>query len=192
MIEKKIQMLLDKKDEVMSNFITLVDNNIKVKGKADYTAIMYAEMLFGLLSLNIFGSNTRLELYKRLIHLLTVNNIMPRLVVPPPITNISVLFYGVGQPGLTPTEIVNLTSKNILDINEETLSFSPNLEVMYYAFPSSLGSLTSIKDENNFETISSWLVRLENLSVNGSTIEYRVYESPNITQLTGYTLTFKQ
>lgn len=87
-------------------------------------------------------------------------------------------YYGTGAPGLTAAAVAGLT-KNVIASNANlTRSFTTSAgQVYYFAYPSSYGALTSILDQNNFETISSWNMRQENITgLNGTPVLYRIYE----------------
>lgn len=96
------------------------------------------------------------------------------------------LYYGVGSPSLTMSEIELLSSVE-MSVGDKALNFSPNDEVQYFAYPQSYGVLSSILDDNGFETISDWTLRSE---VSG-TADYYVYEFVNQTIQTDFTYIFK-
>ena len=100
-------------------------------------------------------------------------------------------YYGVGAQGLDGAAIGALTT--IIRPKENTTkAFSPSTQVMYFAYLNSYGSLTSILDQNGFETISDWTPRTVSITGLDSTIQtYKVYEFNNITTAVAANYTFK-
>ena len=72
----------------------------------------------------------------------------------------------------TATDIVTL-SQNLKETRAFTGTFSPTNEYMVYAYPASFGNLTSIKDQNNFEYISSYNKVTLTLNVENYLVYYR-------------------
>lgn len=111
------------------------------------------------------------------------------------VTWYSPFYYGVGAQGLTVAQVQALT-KTIVGKSTKVYSFSPSSQVLYFAYPASYGSLTSIKDSNGYETISDWTQRSLSFTNNppnykGITVSYYVYEFNNLTSLAqSYTFTF--
>lgn len=103
-------------------------------------------------------------------------------------------YYGVGAQGLTPAQVAALTKLVIANTATLTESFTTVNQVAYFAYPDSYPALTSIKDINGFETISSWNVSTGNSITNGfsQTTTYRIYEFQNLTTVAGFQYTFKQ
>lgn len=101
--------------------------------------------------------------------------------------------YGVGEPGLTPTQVGALTKDVRNNTPSLSVEFAPTDEVAYFAYPSAYPALTSIKDQNNFETISDWTVTTGNITNDfGETTEYRIYEFNNRFTSAGFSWTFIQ
>jgi hypothetical protein len=77
--------------------------------------------------------------------------------------------------------------------SDKTLSFTSNNQKLYFAYPSSWGSVNNIIDENGFNNTSDWLTR-SNLTftlANGSTRTYVVREKiVSATFLTAFDYTF--
>lgn len=99
----------------------------------------------------------------------------------------SPFYYGEGAQSLTVAQIQALT-KEIVGFGNKTYGFAPSGEVMYFAYPASYGDLTSILDENSFETINDWTKRTEDFTNNppnyeGTTVSYNIYEFDNVTSL---------
>jgi hypothetical protein len=79
-----------------------------------------------------------------------------------------------GVAGLTKL-VINSTASLNRTINHD------NGDVFYFAYPSSYGVLTSIVDGSNFQTITSWTLRVENITgLDGNPVEYNIYEFNNI------------
>lgn len=120
-------------------------------------------------------------------------------ILPPVISNaISYTFafayyYGVGDQGLTAAQVAGLTKDVRTNTASLTREFAPTNQVAYFAYPASYPALTSIKDQNNFETISDWTVRIENITnIFGQTTSYRIYEFNNLFTSAGFSWTFAQ
>lgn len=100
-------------------------------------------------------------------------------------------YFGAGVPALSAASVAGLTK----DIRQSTASLNKsfttsNGDVYYFAYPASYGALTSIKDENNFETIGDWTLRTENITgLDASAQSYRIYEfnNPVVAGSTNYT-----
>lgn len=100
-------------------------------------------------------------------------------------------YSGAGVPSLTAAQVAALTK----DIRTSTASLNKNFttsngDVYYFAYPASYGALTSILDENGFETIGDWTLRTENITGLDATAQsYRIYEfnNPVVAGTTNYT-----
>ena len=107
-------------------------------------------------------------------------------------------YYGVGADGLTYNQIDRLTKSVAAESSSNTINF-PIIddEKIYYAYPKSWGAMTSILDQNGFETLSDWTISTVSFLTDspyykGSTTDYYVAVSNNlITAPTGFTVTFK-
>lgn len=90
-------------------------------------------------------------------------------------------YYGAAAPGRTPAQVAALT-KDVINSNANlTRNFTTiNGDVYYFAYPASYGALTSIKDANGFEVLSSFTRRTENITgLNGTPVSYYIYEANN-------------
>jgi hypothetical protein len=100
-------------------------------------------------------------------------------------------YYGAGAVGLTASAVAALTK----DIRVSTASLNRVFtatagQVFYFAYPASYGALTSILDENGFETFNDWTLRTENITgLDGNPVSYRIYEfeNPSAGGTTNYT-----
>jgi hypothetical protein len=90
-------------------------------------------------------------------------------------------YHGCGAPSLTAAQVAALTKSVITSNANLNRTFtSSNGDVYYYAYPASYGALTSILDENGFETFSDWTLRTENITgLDGNPVSYRIYEFNN-------------
>lgn len=96
-------------------------------------------------------------------------------------------FYGVGASGVG---ITNLT-KSISVKSDKTFSFTTNNNFIYFAYPASYGSLTSIKDSNGFENISGFDKITTQLAVESGAVDYIIYQSKAPSTQSNFVLTFK-
>jgi hypothetical protein len=100
-------------------------------------------------------------------------------------------YYGADVPSITAAAVAGLTKSVIASNSSLNRSFTTsNGDVYYFAYPASYGALTSIKDENNFETIGDWTLRTENITgLDASAVSYRIYEfnNPVVALTTDYT-----
>lgn len=102
-------------------------------------------------------------------------------------------YYGVGAPSLSAASVAGLTKQIITDQSSANRSFTPSVgNVYYFAYPASYGSLTSILDQNGFETIADWTLRTENITgLDASAVSYKIYEFNNPVGVAGtYSYTF--
>lgn len=98
--------------------------------------------------------------------------------------------YGINSPALAFASMYGSLTHLIATQGTKTVSFAPNSQVMYFGYPATYPDLTSIKDQNNFETISNWTKRTGNITgLDGSSQSYKVYEFNNLTG-TGTTISY--
>lgn len=101
-------------------------------------------------------------------------------------------YYGADVPGLTAAQVgTDLTKSVIASTSSVNPSFTTsNGDVYYFAYPASYGALSSILDENNFETIGDWTLTTANITgLDGNPVSYRIYEfnNPVVAGSTDYT-----
>lgn len=100
-------------------------------------------------------------------------------------------FHGTGAPGRTAAQVAAMTKSVITSNANLNRSFTPSDgDVYYFAYPAAYGALTSILDENGFETIADWTLRTENITGLDTTSQsYRIYEfnNPVVAGSTNYT-----
>lgn len=90
-------------------------------------------------------------------------------------------YYGSGAAGLSAANVALLTKSVITEDTDIIFSYTPSgSQVLYMAFPAAYGTLSSILDQNNFETIGDWTLRTENITGLDATAQsYRIYEYNN-------------
>lgn len=103
-----------------------------------------------------------------------------------------VWYAGVGAPGLNAAGVGALTKTVEGQNNNKNVSFTLGVgDVPYYAFPSSYGDLTSILDENGFESISGWTKKTGSITnAYGVAATYTWYErntAAGVANTTNYT-----
>jgi hypothetical protein len=100
-------------------------------------------------------------------------------------------YYGVGAAGLNEAQIKALT-KQVKTSKGLTANFSPTNQRFYYAWPASQGSITSVKDPNNFEIIDSFTLSQATFTLaDGITTELmNILASNNNTTQVNYPLIF--
>jgi hypothetical protein len=100
-------------------------------------------------------------------------------------------YSGAGAPGLSAANVALLTKDVRVSTASLNKSFTTsNGDVYYFAYPASYGALSSILDENGFETFSDWTLRTENITgLDGNPVSYRIYEfnNPVVAGSTDYT-----
>lgn len=102
-------------------------------------------------------------------------------------------YYGVGAAGLTGTQIAALTKDVRVSTANVAFTSSPSSQKFYFAYPSAYPALTSILDQNGFETIGAYTVRTVSITGLDTTSQsYRVYELTLATTQTSFTNTYKQ
>jgi len=104
-------------------------------------------------------------------------------------------YYGNGASGLTPAQVAMLNKQIISNTGTKAETFSANAgDKLYFAYPASYSSLTSILDVNNFETISDWTLSTSSITgLDGNAVSYKIYAFNNAIGVTGsYQYTFKQ
>lgn len=105
-----------------------------------------------------------------------------------------VYYHGAAAPGQTPAQVGTMTKSVINSTATLNKTFTTvNGDVYYFAYPSAYGALTSILDENGFETFSSWTRTTQNITgLNGVPQSYYIYESNNPVVAGSTNFTFKR
>jgi hypothetical protein len=91
-------------------------------------------------------------------------------------------YYGSGAANLSPSQIQSLFIEQLRKVelkSNKTVTVTANNQKIYFAYPASWLSLTSIKDGNDFENLNGWLNRtnLNFTLANGATHPYIVRET---------------
>ena len=99
-------------------------------------------------------------------------------------------FYG-GVDSLTPSEAtVEALSTALGTAKGGTYSFTVTAGRVCYAYPKSLGALTSIKDGNGFSLFDSFTRTEQTYTQNGTSVAYYRYVLTDATTVSGYSITF--
>ncbi|MEO8837533.1 MAG: hypothetical protein ABI351_02345 [Herbaspirillum sp.] len=103
-------------------------------------------------------------------------------------------YYGAGAAGLSGAAIAALTKLVIGSTATvtEIITVSGS-QVFYFAYPATIGNLTSILDVNGFETIGSWTKSTKSITGLDTTSQsYTCYEFQNTPVAGAYQYTFKR
>ena len=96
------------------------------------------------------------------------------------------LFPNIKPSVINNDYIVSNLTKIIKNTRSYTFKYSMNNQRIVYLYPKSFGDLTSIKDENNFENLNSFIKSY--ITVNG--VNYIEYKLINTASNSNGTLTF--
>jgi len=187
----KTEYLISKKLEIYNKIYPRLHTKLKLDGEAEVSYILTIKCILELLETGIVPYNMSLELYKKLVHLLRFFGIMYKIPDPKDNSN-PTLYWGVGAQNLN-AGILQSTLTQSKQIFSTNISFTYNatLQVYYFCYPQSLGVLTSIKDNNGFETISGWTRKsMSFVFVGLENIPYYVYEFNNLTSVENFTNRF--
>lgn len=90
-------------------------------------------------------------------------------------------YYGIGTAGLSAASVAALTKDIVVESTNKSVSYgATSSEVYYFAYPASYGTLSSILDENGFETIADWTLTVDNITGLDATAQsYNIYEFNN-------------
>ena len=99
-------------------------------------------------------------------------------------------FYGAVD-SLTPDEAtVEALTSALATAKGGTYTFTTSANRIAYAYPSSLGALTSIKDGNGFSLFDSFTRTTVDYTQNSTTVSYYLYVLTDPTTVTNYSVTF--
>lgn len=99
-------------------------------------------------------------------------------------------FYG-SVASLTPSEAdVTALTTALGTAKGGTYTFTTADARICYAYPASLGNLTSIKDGNGFSLFDSFTKTTETYTQNGTSVSYNLYVLTDATTVSGYSITF--
>lgn len=91
-------------------------------------------------------------------------------------------YYGAVTTAPTDKAGITALTKNVKTSKGQTATFTLNNQRSCYAYPASMGNLTSIKDANNFEYLASYTKT--NVTVDG--VSYNVYTLTDPVTATGF------
>lgn len=102
-------------------------------------------------------------------------------------------YYGVGAASLG-TGVSGLTKQIITETTNTTRNFTVNgSQKMYFAYPASYGTLSSILDVNSFNTVGDWTLTVANITgLDGNPVSYNIYEFNNFAVAGTFQYTFIQ
>lgn len=99
-------------------------------------------------------------------------------------------FYGVVSSPAPDEATVEALTAELGSSIEETSDFTTIAQYVCYAYPKSLGTLTSIKDQNGFELIDSFTMTEVTYTQNGTSVDYYRYVLTDPATVSNYTITF--
>jgi len=198
MLDTKVKFVLDNINTSRTKLIAQYMQKLDMYGKQDPTAGIYLEMLVTALSLSQVNTsikiqhNLTLELYKKLNTLLRNNGLMFAIPdVPAPVPAASLPFlYGSYEKGMDKSIIPVVLTPDGETTGSRSLPFSPNMQVLYFAYPAVHGALQNIKDQNMYVITPGWLVRNEPIIIEGASYDYIIYEFKNYTTQMDFVVNF--
>ena len=103
--------------------------------------------------------------------------------------------YGVNAADISHGGTIGTVLTNLLEREGTKTVTLTGTGYIYYAFPASYGDLTSIKDHNGFEQLSSFTKTIYNVTSVGKDIDwttsYKIYKLNSTTAPSGWTYTFE-
>ena len=190
LLDYKINYILSKETEILNAVYTRLITKLGIDGEAETRYTTTIEILLSLFKTSILGYNLKLELYKKLMHLLRYFGLVYRV---PDLTDSDnpTLYWGAGAIGLSVAQLQSLTTSSLEFTTELPFTYTLTEQVYYFCYPASLGDLSSILDNNGFETLPGYTKRTESFVFAGlSNVTYNVYEFNNITTEVSFTNTF--
>jgi hypothetical protein len=93
---------------------------------------------------------------------------------------------------LNPTELdIKGMTKRLVVKSNQNLSYTLSNSRFCFAYPSSYGNLTSIKDPNNFEMLSTFTKTSSNFTMlDGKSVPYNIYTLSLPTSQTSFVITY--
>jgi len=199
MLDTKIKFIIENIDSSRTKLIKKYIQKLDMYGKQDPTAGIYLEMLISALALSQESAdlkiqhNLTLALYQKLNTLLKNNGLMfkiPDIPAPPPVVVLP-FYYGVEDKNLDASLIPTILQSDGPQFSDRSLQFSPNMQVLYFAYPVKYGNLDMIQDANMYNITPGWLARTDSIVVGGSLHDYIIYEFKNYTTQVDFTIHFK-
>ena len=191
LLDYKINYILSKESEIYTKINPRLDKDLMVRGEADLTHLTRVELLMYLLSTSFLTYNIKLELYKKLVHLLRYFGLIFRIPEPSTESTEPILYWGAGNPGLNVASLQGLIQDTDEFLTQIAFNYTLTEQVYYFCYPADKGTLSSILDNSSFETLPGWTLRTESFVFAGlPNVVYNVYEFNNITTQTSFTNTF--
>jgi hypothetical protein len=190
LLDYKINYILSKESEINSKIYSRIDKQLGIEGTAVFKYAVTIRAILQLLTTSILTFNLKLELYKKLLHLLRFFGLIFKI---PDLTESEspILYWGAGDPGLNVAGLQTLIQSQQEFTTQLAFSYTLTNQVYYFCYPADKGILSSILDNNGFETLPGWTLRTESFIFPGSAnITYNVYEFNNITTQASFTNTF--
>ena len=193
LLDYKIAYILSKESEIFNKIYSRLITKLSIDGKADMKSITVIKAVMGLLGTSILTYNLKLELYKKLLHLLRILGLIFR--IPDAMDAIQtnpVIYWGAGDAAMSVPDIQNNLIKDYtLFTTSIYFTYTLTEQVYYIAYPTSKGDLVSILDNNGYPTLGDWIKREESFNFSPlPNVAYNVYELSGITTQTSFTNTF--
>ncbi len=193
LLDTKIAYILTKESDINNAIYTRFYTKLQIDGEAVTRYMSVIKMILDLFKTDILGYNLKLELYKKLLHLLRSFGLIFRIPDLSTTDDNPILYWGAGDPGLNVANLQMLTTSQLEFTTQLSFTYTLTEQVYYFCYPQSIGdgTLDSILDNNGFETLPGWTLRTESFVFAGvANITYNVYEFNNITTQTSFTNTF--
>ena len=191
LLDYKIAQIMSQELQITAKMNQRLHTQLKIRGKADMSYMLIVHIIFSLFNTYSLTHNLKLELYKKLLHLLRYFEIIykipdDRLSVNP------ILFWGVGAKTLSNAQLqaqLNISQQSFT--SDVSFTFTTSSQVFYFAYPQSIGSLISILDPDEDETFADWIKRSEMFTILGyGSIPYYVYEFKNLNSNSNFIIKF--
>ena len=190
LLDYKISYILGKETEINTKIYSRLNTKLSINGTAELKYIVIIKAILQLLATSILTFNLKLELYKKLLHLLRFFGLIFKIPEPTDTEN-PTLYWGGGDPGLNVAGLQSLVESTQEFTTQLAFNYTLTAQVYYFCYPADKGSLSSILDNNGFETLPGWTLRTESFVFAGlPNVTYNVYEFNNITTQVSFTNTF--
>jgi hypothetical protein len=191
LLDYKIAQIMSQELQITSKMNQRLHTQLKIKGKADMSYMLIVHMIFSLFNTYSLTHNLKLELYKKLLHLLRYFEIIYK--IPDDRFSVNpVLFWGVGAKALSNAQLQSqlFTSQQTFT-SDISFTYTTSSQVFYFAYPQSIGLLSSILDPDEDETFPDWTRRSEMFTILGyGSIPYYVYEFNNLNSNSNFLIKF--
>ena len=116
-------------------------------------------------------------------------NITPEPV--PATAVVSIMYIGYVTDNYPTENAVKAMQVRGVSIADQSFTYTIDFKRPCFFFPTSLGSLVSIRDSESYEIISGFTKTMVNFTINGLSVSYMGYTLTHPATLTGSTITFK-